>query len=612
MHCLFCKKTVPVLKRLQKQEFCSEAHRQQHDRLAVARLLEPKQEPEGLAAADFVVEKVGAAAWLAEPLARAGALLWCAAAVCLPGFDLTSGQPVPPVAPPVMGRVTAFLGRTEWLGAARERMFSTAAVCFEAGLIRGLEARPEPGPLQVVAAKPQEAPATPWRSPRKPWRARPAIGRAHREPVESPLWLEAADCHNESLAAGFTAVDPTTAEGKRGWAGVAKVRSFSMASVCFDAHKVPLPVLEAWPEPRRLHAAQAVRPAQWAQKTSAPLFAVPAVALRDSMSLREPSIVWRGEPEAGPGRHGFLLPTAGAEPRDVPARQQLSSHKGWDVRVATQRLRFQPLEFVAAPLPAPRLGLRIRVRNRWRTTRATLRVALLALPLIGTGLAMLPWGRQTFDEKIGPWLRERSAIVLEDDFGSGLSSWGGGSGWASEWRYDQAGFIQPGKLALLSASLPLSDYRMEFVGQIEKKSLGWVFRASDLRNFYAMKITIAKPGPLPRGDIVRYVMVNGVATDRVELPLPITIGNDMLYRVETTAVEDRFTTSVNGQVVDTFRDGRHPTGGVGLFSDQGEAARVLHVRVADRDDLVGRICAYLSGDSATSKPATPPIVGKGN
>jgi hypothetical protein len=258
------------------------------------------------------------------------------------------------------------------------------------------------------------------------------------------------------------------------------------------------------------------------------------------------------------------------------------------------------------------LGLQVRVLNRWRTTSAPLRVALLALPLIGTGLAMLPREKQIIDEKVGPWLRERSAIVLEDDFSSGLSSWGGGSGWAREWRYDPAGFIQPGKLALLRASAPLSDYRLEFVGQIEKKSLGWVFRASDLRNFYAMKITIAKPGPLPRADIVRYVMVKGVATDRVELPLPMSIRNDTLYRVETEAVEDRFTTSVNGQVVDTFRDGRHPTGGVGLFSDPGEAARVLHVRVADRDDLVGRICAYLSGDSAKSKTADPPIVGKGN
>jgi hypothetical protein len=78
--------------------------------------------------------------------------------------------------------------------------------------------------------------------------------------------------------------------------------------------------------------------------------------------------------------------------------------------------------------------------------------------------------------------------------------------------------------------------------------------------------------------------------------------------VETAAERDRFITSVNGQVVDTFRDGRHPTGGVGLFSEPGEAAHIMRVRVADGDDLVGRLCAYLSGDSTKSKTANPPIV----
>lgn len=590
MHCLFCGKTLPVLKRLQKQEFCSEAHRQQHDRLAVARLLEPKQEPEP-AAADFVAEKVGAAAWVAEPLARAGALFWCAA-VCLPGFDFTSAPPVPPVAPPVVGRLTALPGRREWLPAERDWRSQKAfafpgwvaradlhsfqqAGFFDASLILGLEAWPEPGPLRLVATKLQEAPAKAWRSPAKPWRARLAVGRVHRERAQSQGNTPAASFAREVLRPAQRAAETLAGGGER-----------------LPSAAILLPALQA----------TNTRPAP----PRAPLFAVPADALRESMSVRGPVTVWRGKPdvalfadvgapEAGPGQHGFLLLTAAAEPRDIAACPQLFSHKCWDVRVATQRLRFQPLEFVAAPLPAPRLGLRVRVRNRWRTTRAPLRVALLALPLIGTGLAMLPREKQIIDEKIGPWLRERSAIVLEDDFRSGLSSWGGGSGWAREWRYDQAGFIQTGRLGLLSASVPLSDYRLEFVGQIQKKSLGWVFRASDLRNFYAMKITISKPGPLPLGDIVRYVMVNGVETDRVELPLPISIRNDMLYRVETEAVEDRFSTSVNGQVVDTFRDGRHPTGGVGLFSDPGEAARVLHVRVADRDDLVGRICAYLSG-----------------
>jgi hypothetical protein len=218
-------------------------------------------------------------------------------------------------------------------------------------------------------------------------------------------------------------------------------------------------------------------------------------------------------------------------------------------------------------------------------------------------MALLPRPRQTFVERIEPALVERSALRLEEDFSSGLSGWDGGPQWASEWAYDPAGLVRPRKLALLTDSLPLSDYQLEFVGQIEKKSLCWVFRASDLRNYYAMKITITKPGPLPLGAIVRSVVVNGATVESVQLPLPLAIRNDTLYHVTTTAYHDQFTTSVNGQIVDAFRDRRHPSGGVGLFSGPGEAARVLRVLVTHQDDWLGRICAYLFRDSADSKAA---------
>ncbi len=48
------------------------------------------------------------------------------------------------------------------------------------------------------------------------------------------------------------------------------------------------------------------------------------------------------------------------------------------------------------------------------------------------------------------------------------------------------GFIHPGQLALYRPSVPLSDYRFEFMAQIENKSVDWVVRAKDADNYYAL------------------------------------------------------------------------------------------------------------------------------
>jgi hypothetical protein len=255
---------------------------------------------------------------------------------------------------------------------------------------------------------------------------------------------------------------------------------------------------------------------------------------------------------------------------------------------------------VAPPAPVARFGLLAKFPRICRPAKLPRR-AMVALVLLGAGMVLVPLTKRGPFESVGLYLRQRSTIEVADDFRSGLSGWTGAGGWATEWAYEPAGSIRPGKLALLSASMPLADYRLEFLGEIQNKSLCWAFRASDARNYYAMKITIAKPGPLPVGAIVRYAVVDGVPTGRVQLPLPLSIRNDTTYHVETMVFQDRFTTSVNGQVVDTFIDRRHRCGGVGLFSEPGEGARVFWVRVTDQDDIWGRICAYFSGRSADSR-----------
>jgi hypothetical protein len=191
-------------------------------------------------------------------------------------------------------------------------------------------------------------------------------------------------------------------------------------------------------------------------------------------------------------------------------------------------------------------------------------------------------------------IRGRAALKVEDDFRTGLGQWFGPSGWSRDWTYDPAGFLRPGSVGFLQQSMSLVNYRMEFMGQIERKSLGWAFRAKDENNYYVAKLTIARPGPLPIVDLVHYPVTNGKEGPKVSVMLPFSVQNDTLYQVEMNIRGDAFRASVNGHVVDSWTDGALRAGGVGFVSGKGEAARVRWIRVSDHDDVIGRVCSYLS------------------
>ena len=70
----------------------------------------------------------------------------------------------------------------------------------------------------------------------------------------------------------------------------------------------------------------------------------------------------------------------------------------------------------------------------------------------------------------------------------------GEQGWITEWASDAAGSRRARQITLYRPSATLSDYQMQFTGQIESKALGWVFRARDTNNYYGMKIENDKPG----------------------------------------------------------------------------------------------------------------------
>ena len=196
---------------------------------------------------------------------------------------------------------------------------------------------------------------------------------------------------------------------------------------------------------------------------------------------------------------------------------------------------------------------------------------------------------------------DRAAIELYDDFRSGLSSWEGKGDWAKTWSYDGAGFARSGSLALYTPSLQLTDYQFEFLGQIEKKGLSWVVRAQDLDNYYVSKIVITRPGPLPGVAIVRYAVIGGEEGPRQQIPLAMSVRNDMLYRVRVEVRGDNFTTLIQGQVVDSWSDDRLKHGGIGFLSPKGERSLLRWITVSHQYDALGRLCAYLAPFSMPSR-----------
>jgi hypothetical protein len=188
----------------------------------------------------------------------------------------------------------------------------------------------------------------------------------------------------------------------------------------------------------------------------------------------------------------------------------------------------------------------------------------------------------------------RAAIEYTDDFRSGLDAWESRSNLTRSWSYDTAGFVHPGPLAIFKPTVDLSDYSFEFLGEIDQKAMGWAFRAEDLNNYYAMKFVVVKPGPLPLVHMVRYAVIDGKQGPSVDKPLPMTVRNDMLYRIQVNVRGGDFTVLAQGQVVDFWSDNRLPHGGVGFFCNRGERARLRWVEVSHQYDALGRLCAYLA------------------
>jgi hypothetical protein len=198
-------------------------------------------------------------------------------------------------------------------------------------------------------------------------------------------------------------------------------------------------------------------------------------------------------------------------------------------------------------------------------------------------------------------VRSQAPVTLHDDFTKGLKDWTTVAMKSMPKAEDARGMlsgaantVHPGSLRIWNRSTTLENYQMEFKAELEKKSLSWAFRASDARNYYATKIMITKPGPLPNAALVRYVVMNGREWDPAQLPIPVTLERGGTYKVRVSVQDDRFITYLNGQVISSWSDKRLHRGGIGFFSDEDDPQKVDWVSLSERDSFLGKVLAHFS------------------
>ena len=249
------------------------------------------------------------------------------------------------------------------------------------------------------------------------------------------------------------------------------------------------------------------------------------------------------------------------------------------------------------PLEAPPIELLQSLVHLWQGAPGYVRYAAVAASVMLLFWAALPgsglggtvgsqWGR------VQAGIQDRASVELSQDFQDGMPEWEGKGDWSRSWRIEKAGYVVPGRQAIYQPSLNMASYRMEFLVQIEKQGVGWVYRATDQGNYYAAKLTVARPGPLPLLQLVRYPVIDGKAGPRVEIPIRVLLHNDTPYRVELLANGGDYSTSIEGQLVDFWHDERLKVGGVGFFTENGDLARIYWMKLSQKDDFVGRVCAY--------------------
>jgi len=192
---------------------------------------------------------------------------------------------------------------------------------------------------------------------------------------------------------------------------------------------------------------------------------------------------------------------------------------------------------------------------------------------IQSGMPALPVSQPAAAPKTAQARAEAKAEVirLEDRFDAGLGNWIGG---VSDWKVDVAG-VRPGALALFAPSLAMIDYDFEFLARIDQKSLSWLFRASDERDYHLATIANSPQGRT----FTRSSVIDGAPGLSVTTPVRQAGNPKAAVTILTRVRGNDFTVSIDGETIERWSDNRLAIGGVGFLGEPDNRARLYWMRL---------------------------------
>ena len=174
----------------------------------------------------------------------------------------------------------------------------------------------------------------------------------------------------------------------------------------------------------------------------------------------------------------------------------------------------------------------------------------------------------------------RRPVAAFEDFSAGFSLWDGVEAGPRSWALESGKEAIPNSLALFKPSSGMTDYRLEFSGDVKRNGISWAVRAADHLNYQALEITERKKASEFQLWFTRYKVVAGKEGPRTQVLLHILLPAQSLWLVRMETVGESSTLWIENQIANSWADaGAAPGGSIGFFAAKGDQYILKKVRI---------------------------------